>query len=131
MNKIILFSNIKGGVGKTTTSAHFAEYLTEKGLSAIAVDADLQASLSRHRERELEADRIASLSSTALATSTTTTYPSSIRWPTLLSFPCPTMLIPLMQQASLFPSSARSRLPVWCSCPTVSTPQKARFMSVK
>ena len=46
MNKIILFSNIKGGVGKTTTSAH----------SAIAVDADLQASLSRHRERELEAD---------------------------------------------------------------------------
>lgn len=50
MNKIILFSNIKGGVGKTTTSAHFAEYLTEKGLSAIAVDADLQASLSRHRE---------------------------------------------------------------------------------
>ena len=56
MNKIILFSNIKGGVGKTTTSAHFAEYLTEKGLSAIAVDADLQASLSRHRERELEAD---------------------------------------------------------------------------
>ena len=56
MNKIIFFSNIKGGVGKTTTSAHFAEYLTEKGLSAIAVDADLQASLSRHRERELEAD---------------------------------------------------------------------------
>ena len=43
-------------MGKTTTSAHFAEYLTEKGLSAIAVDADLQASLSRHRERELEAD---------------------------------------------------------------------------
>ena len=56
MNKIILLSIIKGGVGKTTTSAHFAEYLTEKGLSAIAVDADLQASLSRHRERELEAD---------------------------------------------------------------------------
>jgi len=56
MKKIILFSNIKGGVGKTTTSAHFTEYLTEKGLSAIAVDVDLQASLSRHRERELEAD---------------------------------------------------------------------------
>ena len=48
MNKIILFSNIKGGVGKTTISAHFTEYLTEKGLSAIAVDADLQASLARH-----------------------------------------------------------------------------------
>ena len=36
--------------------AHFTEYLTEKGQPAIAVDADLQASLSRHRERELEAD---------------------------------------------------------------------------
>lgn len=56
MNKIVLFSNIKGGVGKTTTSALFTEYLTEKGVLAIAVDVDLQASLSRHRERELVAD---------------------------------------------------------------------------
>ena len=152
MNKIILFSNIKGGVGKTTTSAHFAEYLTEKGLSAIAVDADLQASLSRHRERELEADpeqqtpweivKLNTLDANKLKSDLKKLRQkdsiiiidcpgNSIRWPTLLSFPCPTMLIPLMQQASLFPSSARSRLPVWCSCPTVSTPQKARFMSVK
>ncbi len=26
MNKFILFSNIKGGVGKTTLCAHFTEY---------------------------------------------------------------------------------------------------------
>ena len=31
MSKIILFSNIKGGVGKTTLCAHFAEYLSMKG----------------------------------------------------------------------------------------------------
>ncbi len=56
MSTIILFSNIKGGVGKTTLCANFAEYLSMKGVSVIAVDADLQASLSRHRNRELEAD---------------------------------------------------------------------------
>lgn len=33
MNKIILHSNIKGGVGKTSTCALFAEYLHEKGYS--------------------------------------------------------------------------------------------------
>ena len=56
MSKIILFSNIKGGVGKTTLCAHFAEYLSMKGVPVVAVDADIQASLSRHREREVEAD---------------------------------------------------------------------------
>ena len=56
MSKIILFSNIKGGVGKTTLCAQFAEYLSMKGVTIVAVDADLQASLSRHREREVEAD---------------------------------------------------------------------------
>ena len=56
MSKIILFSNIKGGVGKTTLCAQFAEYLSMKGVHVVAVDADLQASLSRHRNRELEAD---------------------------------------------------------------------------
>jgi chromosome partitioning protein len=56
MSKIILFSNIKGGVGKTTLCAQFAEFLAMKGVSVVAIDADLQASLSRHRDRELEAD---------------------------------------------------------------------------
>ncbi len=55
-NKIILFSNIKGGVGKTTLCALFASYLAERGIPVIAVDADLQASLLRHRQREADAD---------------------------------------------------------------------------
>ena len=29
MSKVVLFSNIKGGVGKTTLCAHFSEYLNE------------------------------------------------------------------------------------------------------
>jgi chromosome partitioning protein len=56
MNKFILFSNIKGGVGKTTLCAHFAEYLVEHEFPVAAVDADLQASLSRHRERDVKED---------------------------------------------------------------------------
>ena len=36
MNHIILFSNIKGGVGKTTLCAHFCEYLTMKGFHVTA-----------------------------------------------------------------------------------------------
>ena len=56
MNKFILFSNIKGGVGKTTLSAHFTEYLAEHEYPVAAVDADLQASLSRHRERDVMED---------------------------------------------------------------------------
>jgi len=55
-NKVIIFSNIKGGVGKTTLCALFASYLAEKGIPVIAVDADLQASLFRHRQREADAD---------------------------------------------------------------------------
>lgn len=51
-NKIIIFSNIKGGVGKTTLCALFASYLAEQGYPVIAIDADLQASLYRHRKRE-------------------------------------------------------------------------------
>ena len=54
MNKIVLFSNIKGGVGKTTLCALFCEYLAMKGFHVAAADSDLQASLSRHRERELQ-----------------------------------------------------------------------------
>lgn len=56
MNKIILHSNIKGGVGKTSTCALFAEYLHQKGYSVKVLDADIQASLSRHRNRELAAN---------------------------------------------------------------------------
>ena len=55
-NRIVLFSNIKGGVGKTTLCAIFASYLAEKGLPVFVVDADLQASLYRHRQREIDVD---------------------------------------------------------------------------
>ena len=55
-NKIVLFSNIKGGVGKTTLCALFASFLAEKGIPVIAIDADLQASLYRHRQREEKVD---------------------------------------------------------------------------
>lgn len=55
-NRIILFSNVKGGVGKTTLSGLLANYLSEKGMPVVAVDADLQQSLYRHRLREAKAD---------------------------------------------------------------------------
>lgn len=51
-NRIVIFSNIKGGVGKTTLCALFASYLAERGYPVIAIDADLQTSLYRHRQRE-------------------------------------------------------------------------------
>ena len=55
-NKIVLFSNIKGGVGKTTLCALYASFLAEKGIPVITIDADLQASLYRHRQRESKVD---------------------------------------------------------------------------
>ena len=55
MNQIILFSNIKGGVGKTSCCALFAQYLNESGFPVEVLDADIQASLYRHREREMDA----------------------------------------------------------------------------
>lgn len=53
-NKIVLFSNIKGGVGKSSLCALFATYCAEKGIPTAVVDADLQQSLVRQRERELK-----------------------------------------------------------------------------
>lgn len=55
-NKIIIFSNIKGGVGKTTICSLFATFLAEKGQPVVVIDADLQQSLYRHRVREEKAD---------------------------------------------------------------------------
>lgn len=54
-NKIVIFSNIKGGVGKTTLCALFANHLIEHGFPSFVIDADLQASLFRHRKREKDA----------------------------------------------------------------------------
>ena len=55
-NKIILFSNVKGGVGKSTLCSMFATYCAEKGIPTAVVDADLQQSLVRQRQREKEHD---------------------------------------------------------------------------
>ena len=44
--QVIAVVNFKGGSGKTTTAAHFAQYLALKGYRVLAVDLDPQASLS-------------------------------------------------------------------------------------
>lgn len=53
-NKIILFSNIKGGVGKSTLCILFAHYLTAKGYPVAVVDADIQRTIVRQRKRDVE-----------------------------------------------------------------------------
>ena len=51
--RIILFTNIKGGVGKTTLCGLFATYLAQQGIPVAVMDADIQQSLYRHRQRDL------------------------------------------------------------------------------
>lgn len=52
-NQIILFSNVKGGTGKSCLCGLFCSFLAEKGIPVVAIDADIQQTLFRHREREL------------------------------------------------------------------------------
>lgn len=54
MGKIIVFTNVKGGVGKTVLSSLFASYLSQIGRPVAVVDADIQQSLSDHREEDLQ-----------------------------------------------------------------------------
>lgn len=56
-NKIILFTNIKGGVGKTTLCGLFATYLAQQGIPVAMMDADIQQSLFRHRQRDLNEEQ--------------------------------------------------------------------------
>jgi chromosome partitioning protein len=44
--QILAVTNFKGGSGKTTTSAHLAQYLVLRGYRVLAIDLDPQASLS-------------------------------------------------------------------------------------
>ncbi|ATN37883.1 plasmid partitioning protein RepA (plasmid) [Rhizobium sp. ACO-34A] len=44
--QVVAVTNFKGGSGKTTTSAHLAQYLALQGYRVLAVDLDPQASLS-------------------------------------------------------------------------------------
>lgn len=44
--QVLAVTNFKGGSGKTTTSAHLAQYLAMQGYRVLAIDLDPQASLS-------------------------------------------------------------------------------------
>jgi chromosome partitioning protein len=44
--QIVAVTNFKGGSGKTTTSAHLAQYLALRGFRVLAIDLDPQSSLS-------------------------------------------------------------------------------------
>jgi chromosome partitioning protein len=44
--QVLAVTNFKGGSGKTTTSAHLAQYLALRGFRVLAVDLDPQSSLS-------------------------------------------------------------------------------------
>ena len=45
--EIITFAAIKGGVGKTTLSYNFAEYLADSGAKVLMIDLDHQCNLSQ------------------------------------------------------------------------------------
>jgi chromosome partitioning protein len=47
MTKIITVMNLKGGSGKTTTTAHLAHAYAARGLNVVIIDADPQQSLMR------------------------------------------------------------------------------------
>ena len=53
-NHFILFSNIKGGVGKSSLCTLFAHYLTAKGEEVAVVDNDIQRTIARQRARDKE-----------------------------------------------------------------------------
>lgn len=52
-NRIILFTNMKGGVGKSSLCGLFAQYAYELGIPVCVLDADTQLSLARLRQREV------------------------------------------------------------------------------
>ena len=45
--KIITFSSIKGGVGKTTLTFNYGEWLSSKGYNVLLIDSDHQCSLTQ------------------------------------------------------------------------------------
>ena len=122
MSKVVLFSNIKGGVGKTTLCAHFSEYLNEKGMSVSAADADIQASLTRHREREIEADPEHAVSW------------EIVKLNTLDAGKLKADMKKLRQKDGIVVIDCPGNLNdnnlaiIYCSCPTASTLRKARRM---
>lgn len=53
-NHFVLFSNIKGGVGKSSLCILYAHYLAAKGEDVAVVDDDIQRTISRQRARDKE-----------------------------------------------------------------------------
>lgn len=53
-NRIIVFANQKGGVGKSTLCMMFANFLAERGEPVAVIDADLQQTIFEQRQSELE-----------------------------------------------------------------------------
>jgi chromosome partitioning protein len=53
-NKIIVFANLKGGVGKSTLCIEFANYLGKQGHPVAVIDADIQQTVYQLRQSELE-----------------------------------------------------------------------------
>lgn len=51
---IVTFANQKGGVGKTTLCACFANYLVSKGVFVRVIDCDRQQSITRCRKRDID-----------------------------------------------------------------------------
>lgn len=54
MNKIIVFGNQKGGVGKTTLCTLFANYLSAKNLSILVIDCDGQQTIFEKRQTDIK-----------------------------------------------------------------------------
>lgn len=52
-NRIIVFANQKGGVGKSTLCMMFANYLASQGEPVAVIDADLQQTIFEQRQFEL------------------------------------------------------------------------------
>lgn len=52
-NRIVVFANLKGGVGKSTMCVLFADYLASLKQPVAIIDADLQQTIAIQRHREL------------------------------------------------------------------------------
>jgi len=58
MAKIVVFTNLKGGVGKSTLCCHFAHYLCSKGQLVNVLDADTSQNIYNMRQRELSSESV-------------------------------------------------------------------------
>ena len=53
-NRIVVFANQKGGVGKSTLCILFANYLAYKGMPVCIIDTDLQKTILSQRNKDSE-----------------------------------------------------------------------------